>query len=253
MAALAKAGNAPSVPPAANTETEANPLIPPPKFLWTCTHCLTSMMPISIPAHIESRRHLAALAEASNAQSLPTTSAPEAEAIPPSSPDTSNWTCTICLITMSSNDSTNHKKGKRHMDALAKSGNAQPGPSPTPNPQTSPPNPEPSTPLAAVTMGRAKTSNFPRSLAKAQKNKAHTTAKSGKTAQGIVPPRMHSLYAAEWQRNEERSEYFNYSTPCNTYIDNLDYSICDDDCGWCGECNDNAYVSKSLLYLTCFN
>lgn len=240
MTAVAKAGNAQSV-----TEAEANPPITSGKSPWTCTVCLTTMLSNDVTAHKNGKRHIAALVKAGNAQSGLMTATTSAEANPPSPPNKPNWTCTICQITMSLNDSTTHEKGKRHIKALAKTGNVQSGPMATPSLQPNFPNPEPSAPFSAFAIRGTKTSTTSKSLPKAQKKKAHTTANSG---QGIFPPSV-PAYADDWQRDEERYEYLYHSSSCNAYIDNLDYSMCDSDCGWCGECNDYAYVSKS--YFTC--
>lgn len=244
-AALEKAGNAQSVPMAANTEAEANPPIPPGKLPWTCTVCITTMCSNNITSHINGKRHNTALVKARSAQSGPPAATTAAEAIPPSPPDNSIWTCTLCLITMQLKDSKSHQKGKRHIKALAKVGNVQSGPTATPSLQPHFPTPEPSAPLAAVAIGRTKPSTSSKSLAKAQKKKAHTTANPKKT----IVQRPVSAYADDWQHDEERSEYFNDPSSCNTHIHNPDYSICDSDCGWCGKCMDGAYVSKSNFIL----
>lgn len=240
MAALAKAGNAQSV-----TEAEANPLITPGKFPWTCTLCLTTMLSNDVTAHKNGKRHIAALVKAGNAQSGLMTATTSAEANPLSPPNKPNWTCTICHITMSLINSTTHEKGKRHMKALAKIDNVQSGPTAMPSLQPNFPYLEPSGPFPAFAIGGTKTSTSSKSPPKARRKKAHATANS---SQRIVPPSV-PAYADDWQRDEERYEYLYYSSSCNGYIDNLDYSICDRDCGWCGECNDYAYVSKS--YFTC--
>lgn len=245
MAALAKAGDAQSVPTAATTEAEANPPIPPGMLPWTCTLCLKTMSSKDAAGHRNGKRHIAALIKAGNAQSGLVTATTVAEANPPSSPDKANWTCTICHSTMSLNDSTTHEKGKRHIKALAKIDNVQSGPTATPSFQPNSPNPEPNALFAAFAIRGPKTSRSSKSLPKAQKKRAHTTANS---RHGIFPPRL-PAYTDDWQRDQERYEYLYQSSPCNANIDNLDYSLCDSDCGWCGECNDSAYVSKS--YFTC--
>ncbi len=283
IAALVKAGNAQSGLTAASTDVEPNPLIPPHKSKWTCTVCLIRMMSNDATAHTKGKRHMAALAKAGNAQSVTgaeanplitpgkttmlsndvtahkngkrhiailvkagnaqtglMTATTSAETNPPKPSKKSDWTCTICNITISLNHSTTHEKGKRYIKALAKIGNVQSGPTAAPSLQPNFPNPEPSAPFAAFAIGGTKTSTSSK-LPKAQKKKAHTTTNS---SQGIVPPSV-PVYAGDWPREEERYEYLYYSSPCNTYIDNLDYFMCDSDCGWCGECNDSAYVSKS--------
>lgn len=229
MAALAQAGDAQPVPTAATPEAEANPLTPP------------GMMSKNAAGHRNGKRHIAALVKAANARSGPTAASTAAEPNPLIPPHESKWTCTICRITMSLNDSKTHEKGKRHIKALAKIGNAQSGLTATPSLKLNFPNPEPSAPFAAFAIGGTKTSTSSKSLSKAQKKKAHTTANS---SQGILPTPV-LFYAGDWPREQERYESLYYSSPCDTYIDNLDYSMCDGDCGWCGECNDSAYVSRS--------
>lgn len=112
MEALAKAGNAQSVPTAATPEAEANPPIPP------------GMLSKDAAGHRNGKRCIAALVKAGNAQSGPTAASTDVEPNP-LIPHKSKWTCTVCLIRMMSNDATAHTKGKRHMAALAKAGNAQ--------------------------------------------------------------------------------------------------------------------------------
>lgn len=245
IAALVKAGNAQSGPSAARTEAEPNPLIPPKKSNWTCTLCFTSMMSNDATAHTQGKRHMVALAKAGRAQSGLMTATTVAEANPPSSPNKPDWTCTICISEMPFNDRATHEKGKRHIKALAKIDSVQSGPTATPSFQPNLPNPEPNAPFAASAIGGTKTSTSSKSKPKAQKKRAHTTANS---SQGIFPPRG-PAYADDWQRDQERYEYLYQSSRCNVNIDNLDYSLCDSDCGWCGQCNEYAYVSKS--YLTC--
>lgn len=179
VAALAKSSNTQTVPTSANTEAEANPAISPGKLPWTCTLCLTTMISNDITAHINVKRHIAALERAGNAQPGPMTATTPAEANPPSPPpENSNWTCTLCLITMSSKDSTAHKRGKRHMTALAKVGKVQSGHMATPSLQPNFLYPEPN---IAVAIERTKTSTSAKSLAKVQKKKAHTTVFSKKS------------------------------------------------------------------------
>ena len=192
VAALAKASNIQTVATSANTEAEADPPISPGKLPWTCTLCLTTMISNDITAHINGKRHIAALERAGNAQPGPMTATTPTEANPPSSAENSNWTCTLCLITMSSKDSTAHKRGKRHMTALAKVGEVQSGPMATPSLQPNFPYPEPD---IAVAMGRTKTSTSAKSLAKVQKKKAHTTVFSKKTAKSPLEDNNDPLVA----------------------------------------------------------
>lgn len=217
-AALAKAGDAQSVPTAATIEAEANPPIPPGMLPWTCPRCHITMSSKDAAGHRNGKRHIAALVKAGNAQSGLMTATTVAEANLPSSPNKQNWTCKICHSTMALNDSTTHEKGKRHIKALARIENVQSGHTTTPSFQPNFPTPEPNAPFAA------------------------------NSSQGIVPPPVRP-YADDWRRDQEPCEYLYQSYPCNANIDNLDYSLCDSDCGWCGECNDYAYVSKP--YFTC--
>lgn len=231
MAALAKGGDTQAVP---------SGMLP-----WSCTLCLTTMPSKDAEGHRNGKRHIAALAKAGRDQSGLMAATTVAEANPPSSLNKPNWTCPICSNEMPFSDRVTHEKGKRHIKALAKIDSVQSGPTATPSFQPNFPNPEPNAPFATSAKGETKTSTSSKSKPKTQKKRAHTTANS---SQGIFPPRG-PAYADDWQRDEERYEYLYQSSPCNLNMDNLDYSLCDSDCGWCGRCNDHAYVSKS--YLTC--
>ena len=72
---------------------------------------------------------------------------------------------------------------------------------------------------------------------KKKKKKGKSTAQPKKVAKGIVPPpRLAESDGSQF--DEEDIGYFVDSYPSDTYFSDLDYSICDKDCGWCGKCMD---------------
>ncbi|KAL9098152.1 MAG: hypothetical protein Q9163_006133, partial [Psora crenata] len=144
------------------------------------------------------------------------------------------------------NDITSHKQGKQHKLALArvdetlrvdlesncfkeetfdpkytggKGGNGQAAPtatSPNPNPQKS----GSSAPHASTDAGTAEASKPPR---RAQKKKGKAPAK----------PRQFGGQHARWVTGFSQID---------TYTEDVDYSICDKGCGWCGRCMDNVDI-----------
>lgn len=256
-AAVAKAGNSQSVPETTTIEVEAKPLKSPNESRWTCTLCLTTMSSNDATAHKKGQRHMAAVVKAGNSQSAPTITTTEVEAEPPSPPKESRWTCTLCLTTMSSSDATAHKKGKRHRAAVVKAVNLQSVPTARPSLQHNSPMPEPGARPTPPDIEETKSSTPVKSSAKAKKkkNKGNTTAKSKKSTKGTVPPSF-SADGYDWQVQSYSGSSYDSST-CNTYFnsDDLDWSVCDKDCGWCGKCMDGAilYVLLSLyLLFFCF-
>ena len=257
MAALAKAGNAQSVPKAATSEAEAkaNPPIPPGMLPWTCTLCLTTMPSKDAAGHKNGKRHMAALAKAGNAHSVTTAATTEAEANPPIPPGRLPWTCTLCLITMPSKDAAGHRNGKRHISAMLKAGYAQSGlmttTTATEVDSSSSPNKKPyywTCTICHITMPLKDSTTH-------EKGKRHIKAlakigivQSGRTATpsalqtNFQNPEPSAPFADDWQPGEEPYEDLYQSSLCNANMfDSQDYSICDKDCGWCGECMENAY------------
>ena len=252
-AAVAKAGNSPSVPETTTIEVEAKPLKSPHESRWTCTLCLTTMSSIDITPHKKGKRHMAAAAKAVSSQSVPMTTTTKVEAEPPSPPNESRWTCTLCLSTMSSSDATAHKNGKRHRAAVVKAGNLQSVPTARPSLQHNSPMPEPGARPTAPDIEETKSLTPVKSPTKAKKKKkkGNTTAKSKKSTKGSVPPSF-SADGYDWQGQSDSGSSYGSST-CNTYFHSydLDWSVCDKDCGWCGKCMNGAilYVLLSLYLL----
>ena len=221
-----------------------------------------------VTAHEKGKRHMATVAKAGNSQSghttttkteveakpPTTTTTTEVEAKPPTPPNESGWTCTLCITTMSSNDAIAHKNGKRHMAAVVKAGNLQSVPTARPALQHNSPKPEPGARSTAPDIEKAKPLSPVESPAKAKKKekKGNTPANSKKSTKGTVPPSfLVDRYDWQGQSDWECSRSFNYSSTRNTYINscNRDWSICDKDCGWCGNCMNGMLIEYVLLYL----
>ena len=255
MAAVVKAGNSQSAPMTTTTaEVEAKPPKTPSRSRW-CTLCLTAMSPKDVTAHEKGKRHMAAVAKAGNSQcGHTTTTTTEVEAKPPKPTNESRWTCTLCLTTMSSNDATAHKKGKRHMAAVVKAGNLQSVPTARPSLQHNSPKPEPGARPTAPDIEKTKSLAPVKSPAKVKKKetKGNTPANSKKSTKGTVPPSF-SADGYDWQGQSdwECSDSSNYLSTCNTHINscNLDWSIRDEDGGWYGNCMNGVSIEYVLPYL----
>ena len=98
--------------------------------------------------------------------------------------------------------------------------------------------PESSAPPRSTVMGskkRTKPSKLPRG---AQKMKETTTAEPQIKINKIAPPPIFANLI-DAQLDSEHTGWFIDSFPSNIYSDSPDYSICDQDCGWCGRCMDD--------------
>jgi len=138
---------------------------------------------------------------------------------------------------MAPKDITAHKQGKRHMAALAKVDETLPVKLKSEYFKAGAYDPEDT---------GVKSSTFSQSSTKAQKKNGKTAAKPKKGIKSIVPPPTSAVVDDQRLDGEH-----NGSFPSNTYIGSLDYSICDRDCGWCGQCMDDVsleYISLFLLY-----
>jgi len=199
----------------------------------------------------------------------------EAKAEPPKPPNTSKWTCTLCLTTMTPKNITAHKQGKRHMAALAKvdktlsvksksecskagaydakdtgvsGSNIQTMPTATSFFHFNSPTPEARVPPAFTIIGKSKSATFSKSPTKAQKKNRKTAAKPKEKIKSVVPPPIRAEID-DWQLDGKRNGWFIDSFPSYTHISSLDYSICDKDCGWCGKCMDDVSLEYDLLFL----
>ena len=194
---------------------------------------------------------MAALAQVGNPQSIPTATTTEDEAKPLNKPNESRWTCTLCFTTMSSNDTTAHKKGKRHTAAVEKASNLHYVPTVTPSLEPNSPKREPSAPPTASAMDKTKPLSPSKSPAKAKKKKGNTGTNSKMITRGLVPPPI-SAYLDDWQSDEESSGSLHHPSFFDRYVNTPDYSICDKDCGWCGKCMNGVSVEYALLCLVPF-
>lgn len=175
---------------------------------------------------------------------------------------TSKWTCTLCSTVMAQKDIAPHKQGKRHIAALrkvdetlrekfnsecfkvggynhegisVKSGNGQAGPTATSSSPFPPPKTEASAPPAPNARGKVKSSAPSKSQTKGQKKKGKAASKKG--VKSNIPPSFPGGVGNR-QLDDENDGSFMNPFPYDSDIDNLDWSICDKDCGWCGKCMD---------------
>ena len=136
------------------------------------------------------------------------------------------------------------------MAAVVKAGNLQSVPTARPSLQHNSPKPEPGARPTAPDIEKTKSLAPVKSPAKVKKKekKGNTPANSKKSTKGTVPPSF-SADGYDWQGQSDSGSSYDSST-CNTYFNSydLDWSVCDKDCGWCGKCMNGAilYVLLSL-------
>jgi len=169
---------------------------------------------------------------------------------------------------MTPKDMTAHKQGRRHMAALAKvderpqvelesgciqdvkdtsvkGSNAQAVATATSS-RSSPRKPGPSAPPASTVMGMVESTTPSESPRRARKKKGKTAVGPKKEIHRVVAlPNM--TEANDPQPDAEHTGWFYDPFPSNTYVSNHDYSICDQDCGWCGKCMDDVSLKYVLL------
>ncbi len=98
--------------------------------------------------------------------------------------------------------------------------------------------PESSAPPSSAAMGskkRTKSSKLPKGT---QKLKETTKAEPKTNFNKRVPPPVFANLI-NLQPGPEHTGWFIDLSSSNIYNDSLDYSICDQDCGWCGRCMDD--------------
>lgn len=160
-------------------------------------------------------------------------------------PATPKWRCNTCGRKMQEAQKEDHLAGKQHIARTKRTTAPQPGPvkqmtlPPTTITTTTPQTGRPSTKAKPRQTSRRKTAEA-RGTTSGGKRQA-TAALYSPEQRGLPYPPDHLFVGFQgsgggcWGGSSSSSSTVAYG-------DDVDYSICDKDCGWCGHCMDNVYV-----------